>query len=180
MIAVIAIALIRSNSKLSDSEKKNVTDSLQQPFSATAKIELDQLTAVADINRTAENTLTFHIIEPQSLKDLAFQYDGTDITASYHGMSVKISDDSIIAKTLAGIMFRSISESTKDSGLEISESDGILTLKGEGADGNFSMQIDPKKHSILNLKVPSLDLSCEFSNFIFQPNSSEVESSNAS
>ena len=175
VIAAVAIFLIRSNAKLSESEQQSVTDSLQQPFSATATIRLEQMTAVADINRTAENTFTFQLVEPQALKDLSFQYNGSDITASYHGMSVTIGDDSMIAKALAGILFRSINEATKGSGVEISEADGILTLKGEGDGGNFTMQIDPKKNTILDLQVPSLDLSCEFSDFLFQPNTAESE-----
>ena len=157
---LLAWFFFHDRTQVPETKKENLVQELQQPFS----------TATADLNRTAQNTFTLHLTEPAALKDLSFQYNGEDITASYHGMSVSISDDSLVAKTLAGVLFRSLSSATEGTGVDISSKDGILLVKGENEDGRFSMQIDPKHSSILNLEVPSLDLSCEFSDFLFQKN----------
>lgn len=167
---LLAWFFFHDRTQVPETKKENLVQELQQPFSATATIKLNQITATADLNRTAQNTFTLHLTEPAALKDLSFQYNGEDITASYHGMSVSISDDSLVAKTLAGVLFRSLSSATEGTGVDISSKDGILLVKGENEDGRFSMQIDPKHSSILNLEVPSLDLSCEFSDFLFQKN----------
>lgn len=154
-------------------ESEHLEHSLDRPFTATATIRLDGTTLVADLNRSAENAFTLQIDEPQALQGLTFQYDGSNITASYHGMEVTIGDDSLIAQALAGILFRSIQEATAGSNVEISQEDGALTVQGSGEDGEFSLRIDPQRHTLLSLEVPSLDLSCEFSDFLFQSESSE-------
>lgn len=154
-------------------ESEPLEHSLDRPFTATATIRLDGTTLVADLNRSAENAFTLQIDEPQALQGLTFQYDGSSITASYHGMEVTIGDDSLIAQALAGILFRSIQEATAGSNVEISQEDGALTVQGSGEDGEFSLRIDPQRHTLLSLEVPSLDLSCEFSDFLFQSESSE-------
>ena len=150
---------------------------LDRPFTATATIRLDGATLVADLNRSAENAFTLQVQEPQALQGLAFSYDGDEILASYHGMEVAIGDDSLIARAMAGIVFRSIQEATAGSGLEISRSDGSLTIRGTGEDGEFSLQIDPERHTILELNVPALDLQCEFSDFLFQDGGALPEAS---
>lgn len=161
------------NSRSDPPEADHLTDSLDQPFTATATIRLDGTTLVADLNRSSESAFTLQLVQPEALQGLTFQYDGSRITAAYHGMEVTISDDSLVAQALAGILFRSIQQATAGSNVEISQSNGILTVQGRGEDGDFSLQIDPRRRTILSLSVPSLDLSCEFSDFLFQPKGAE-------
>lgn len=171
VIAVVGIGIltyrVTCNRPLSQEKQQQLTHDLSRPFQATANIKLDEMVIIADLNKTAPNQFTMKIAQPQTLKDLSFSYNGSDITVSYKGMSAVLSDDSFVAKTLAGIVMRSINSATESTGLHISEQDHVLVIEGSNEDGNFTMQIDKQSGSILTLNVPQLKLECNFPQFFF-------------
>lgn len=156
------------NKPISDTEQKKFSQTLNKSFSAKANIKLDQTTLVADINKTAPDAMTLQIAEPDTLKDLCFTYNGSDIVVSYKNMQVSLTDDSLISKGIAGMIMKAVNASTEESGISMHTKDGVLVLTGKTEEGKFTMQVDKKTGSILNLSIPSLDLECEFSNFMFQ------------
>lgn len=167
-----------SKRPLSEEKQQQLTSDLSRPFQAVANIKLDGLNVVADINKTASNQLTMQVTEPQTLKGLTISYNGSDITVAYLGMQAVIDDDSLLAKTMAGIIMHSIQSATEDTGVQISEQDGILTISGESDEGAFVLKLDKQSGAILSLRVPQMDLECEFSQFLFTEDSSEQQTEN--
>ena len=66
---LLAWFFFHDRTQVPETKKENLVQELQQPFSATATIKLNQITATADLNRTAQNTFTLHLTEPAALKD---------------------------------------------------------------------------------------------------------------
>ncbi len=169
VIFVVIGTIIITGSWKGSPPPEQISNQLSQPFSATANIKMKNMVMVADINKTSPQTFTFAIKQPATLKGLAFQYNGTDLNVSYKGMSVNIADDSLLAKGIAAMVIKAVNAASEETGVTMQEKDGALWIHGTNQDGDFNLKLDKQNRSLLSLDMPSLDLNCEFSNFLFQP-----------
>lgn len=167
-VAICLTVLIscENSKKLPDPEQ--LTPLVSQPFTASANIKFDDITAVADINKTSPQQFTLKVVQPEHLKDLTFRYNGSQIGIDYKGMSVDLNDDSLIAKGLTAIILKAVNAASEQSGVKVDTRDGALWIDGETEDGEFNLKLDKNTGSFLELNMPDLDLECEFTDFIFQ------------
>lgn len=142
----------------------SIADSLKQPFSASASIHTGDISAVADVNRTAPDQFTFTFQEPAQLNGLTFDYKGDMLGISYRGMSVNTSQDSLLAKGICAVIMRAINSASEQTGIQMEKQDGILSLNGSFDQRDFTVQLDESTGALLQVSIPELDLKCSFSN----------------
>lgn len=144
-----------------------VASQLSQPFDAKATIRMEDLVLTADINRTAPGQLTLAVTEPAALSGMQFAYDGTDITVSYLGLSVRLNDDSVLVTSLVRMIVDAIDKASSQSGVNVSIDGETLLVSGESASGDFDIRLNPEDGSIASLHLPELDFECRFDDFLY-------------
>ena len=144
-----------------------VAAQLSQPFDAKATIRMEDLVLTADVNRTVPGQLTLSVTEPAALSGMQFAYDGTDVTVSYLGLSVRLNDDSVLVTSLVRMIVDAIDKAASNSGIAVSIDGENLLVSGETAAGDFDLRLNPEDGSIASLHLPELDFECRFDNFLY-------------
>lgn len=139
---------------------------LSAPFSAKATVKLRDITISGDINKTDTGCATMTVLSPPSLKGISFQYDGQDIKASYHGMSVKLNADSKLAGGIIKLIVSAIDKAASNNGVSIKQSGDALTVSGDSDGTKFSVKFDRKSGSIAQISMPDLEAECSFEDFL--------------
>lgn len=135
---------------------------LTKNFTAKADIHFGEMEAVASINREGDGVYNVTLVSPKALNGMSFQYNGSDITISYLGMSVALSDDSLIANAMTTAIIKAVDTVARDQGITMKKSGNAIVMKGENDNGEFELKLDKKTGSLLNLKIPEMDLECTF------------------
>lgn len=169
IVVVFGILMFAScGKKGADPVPKSVSESLSRPFDAKAAIKMKDLVLEADINRTSPGKATIQVNEPKSLAGMNFTYDGKDIVVSYHGLSVKLDENSKLVSSLLSIIVNSIDKAASPSGVDVSLQGDQLVVSGESDSGKFNVTLDKNSRSIVSVSVPELDFECRFDDFIFE------------
>jgi hypothetical protein len=161
--AFILFLCFRPISQSSVNQKRN-TQYLSQPFSASASIHMGEVSAVADINRTAADQFTFCFQQPSSLNGLTLAYSANMVGISYHGMSVNTSQDSLLAKGIGAVIMKTLDAAASQKGINIEHEDGFLSLNGTSEYGQFCVKLEEETGALLEISIPEMDLECCFSN----------------
>lgn len=162
------LMFVSCNKKEPGSVPQSVSENLSQPFDAKATIKMKDLVLNADINRTSLGKATVTVNEPKTLAGMNFTYDGKDIVVSYHGLSVKLDENSKLVSSLLSIIVSSIDKAASKSGVDVAIEGEQLVVSGESDSGKFKIILDKKDRSIVSVNVPELDFECKFDDFIFQ------------
>ena len=136
---------------------------LAKGFTAKADIRFGGIEATATLNRIADGICDVTLIAPKALNGMKFQYNGSDIEISYLGMSVKTSDDSLLANAMAAALVKAVDAAARDSGISMKKSGKTILMKGTNDNGAFELRLDKNTGALLSLKIPSMDLECTFS-----------------
>lgn len=168
----------RSGNANDDGKGSSVSSNLQQPFTAKATITTRDFTLEADMSKTAPGCATLTVVSPPSLKNMQFQYDGKDITASYMGMSVKLDADSKLSAGLLKLLINAVDKASERNGVAIQEKGGIVTISGnisssesgkssktDDNSGKFIITMDKKSGTIGKISLPGLDAECRLADF---------------
>lgn len=116
------------------------------------------------LTRGAAGTLKMEFEAPASLKGMSMEWDGETMSAKMYGMTFEV-DPASVPESALGRGLLDVLDSAmraKDAG-ELTE-DG-LRINGETANGAYEMLSDPDTGNLISLKVPSLNLTADFSNF---------------
>ncbi len=143
------------------------TTELNHNFSAKADIKFGDLTATADINRTAPDAFTAVLNSPAALKGMTFTYQGETIRVSYKGLSVDLNEDGFAARAMTSAVVKALDSAAKDTGASVKVKGNTVEIAGKNDNGEFTLTLDKKTGSALKLKIPSLDLECKFGDFTF-------------
>lgn len=174
IISILAIfALIFSftscnGKKSKGTSAKDATATLSAPFSAKATIKLKDITVSGDISKTAKGCATMTVLSPPTLKGMQFQYDGTDIKASYLGMSVKLNSNSKVAGVILKLIVSAIDKSSQNEGISVKQVGDALLISGDSDGTKFTLKFDKKNGSIVQISMPTLEAECNFEDFLGQ------------
>ncbi len=168
MILLWSTAIFFTGCVKKEAPSQELQQNISQPFTAKATIRLENMTLMADVNKTSPQKFTLKVSEPKSLEGLTFDYDGERIGVAFKGMSVDVADDSLTAKFMANLILKSINAASEESGVTVTQQDDGLLIKGKQDSGEFEILLDRNNGSILKVNLPELDLECSFSDFLFQ------------
>lgn len=147
---------------------EQISAAISRPFDAKATIRLKDLVMTADINKTSADALTMIIEEPKTLSGMKFSYDGTDITVSYMGLSIKLDENSKLVSSAANLIVGALNKAASPSGIDVRLQEGALLVSGKSDDGDFSIKLDKANGSIVSIALPELDFTCNFDDFVFK------------
>lgn len=166
ILSVFGIIMFFINYK-SPNQSQDVVKNIKNPFTANATIKLKDLTVNADINKTKDGTATIKIIEPASLKDMLFQYNGDNIKIGYKGISVNLDENSKLVSSIISMIVNSIDTAASQSGIDVNIEDTALIISAKSNAGHFKLKIDRENGSIASISLPELEFECNFNEFIF-------------
>ena len=161
VLAGILLILCFACSKKSENDAIPPAD-MTKSFTAKADIHFGDVAATATINRIGDGVCDVTLISPQALNGMKFQYNGDQITVSYTGMSVELDDDSLLANAMATAIVKAVDMAARDQGITMKKSGKTIIMKGENDSGEFELRLDKETGSLLELKIPSMDLECTF------------------
>ena len=121
------------------------------------------------LSRTAAGLLTVTLSRPKTLEGVVMEWNGTDVTLRFGGLSWSVDPDTIPQTALGKRILQAL------DAVVYGESAGVLTedgrLKTEGTVGSgedaapFTVWSDPQTGALLGLEVPSEELTLTFSDF---------------
>lgn len=161
LLMVLLLALSAAACKKGGRPKQPVTTG----FCCDVNVKYKDMNVRGSLKRTLAGTLSFDIVEPETIKGLSMQLSGETVTLKLHGLSFDVNPElipqSALAKSLLSVLDAAIGDR---EGGEISK-DGLLT-KGSTLSGEFEILSDPETGRLLTIRMPSTDLTAEFSNFV--------------
>lgn len=147
------------------SAAKEVSESIGKGFDAKATIKMGEIKATADINRTKEGTCTFVIAEPKSMEGMTFAFDQDTVTLSYLGLNLTLDQDSMLTSAMSKAVISAINKAAEPNGIQVTAEGKALTVTGDTDSGSFTLTLDRESRSMLTLKIPALELECNFDPF---------------
>ncbi len=135
---------------------------LTKQFTAKADIHFGEIEATASFNRIGDGIYDVTLISPEALNGMNFRYNGSEIQLSYLGMSVALSDDSLLANAMTTAIVKAVDAAARDQGITMKKDGNAIVMKGNNDNGAFELRFDKKNGSLLELSVPSMDLECTF------------------
>ncbi len=135
---------------------------MTKSFTAKADIHFGEIAATASINRIGDGVYDVTLISPEALNGMKFQYNGSDISISYLGMSVALADDSLLANAMTSAIVKAVDMAARDQGITMKKSGDAVILQGNNDNGAFELRLDKKTGSLLKLEIPSMELECTF------------------
>lgn len=116
------------------------------------------------LTRGAAGTLKMEFEAPSSLKGMSMEWDGETMSAKMYGMTFEVDPASVPESALGRSLLDVLDSAMRDKDAGELTEDG-LRLNGETASGAYEMLSDPDTGNLISLKVPSLNLTADFSNF---------------
>lgn len=168
-ILFFALMAIKNSSKENAVSPKQISANLNRNFDAKATIKMHELLLTADVNRTDIGKYTIKIDEPSSLAGMVIQYDGENVSTSFHGINLNVDADSLLSSSLGKMLINSIDKASAQTGVSISSKDNVICIQGENPDkdGKFNLIMDREKGSILSISSAETDFNCNFTAFSF-------------
>ncbi|MDD4546688.1 MAG: hypothetical protein PHR24_05275 [Oscillospiraceae bacterium] len=160
LLILLSVSLIfTSCSKKSKSEQP-----IMIGFSCNIEVKYDEMNVKGYLTRSAAGTLCFDIAEPETLKDLSMQWDGSEISIKLNGISFNVEPDKVPQSALGKCILGALDSAlgVRDVG-ELTD-EGLLT-KGVSSAGDYEIISDPATGNLLNLRMPSVKLEATFSDF---------------
>lgn len=137
-------------------------ENLPNGFSATVTFTVSGVTAVADIERSASETLTLTLTEPKSLYGISFILDKETAKATYKGMELDLGSDGLITKLAVSSMLKAVNAVLEEKNIKAKRVENAIIVSGTKENMDFTATLDPKTGMLVSLSIPSLDLNASF------------------
>lgn len=147
---------------------ETVSAAIGKGFDAKATIQMGELAADVDINRTAEGICTVQMTAPKSLNGLSFAFAEETVTVSYLGLSFELNQDAVFSSAMTKAVVAAINQAAEPNGVKLAVDDEGVTVSGTTESGDFTLLLSRSDYSMLSLCIPNLDLECHFSPFSYQ------------
>ena len=117
------------------------------------------------LTRLNAGTLTLAFTEPASLKDMTMMWDGENISMKMYGLTFGVDPSEIPESALGKGIVDALDVALRGGGGGARVTEEGVKTEGDSVNGQFELLSDPESGSLLSLKVPSLNLKADFSNF---------------
>ena len=141
------------------------TTPMNSSFTAKGDITFGDLSATVDFSRTAPGAFTAVLTSPEALNGMTFSYEGETVQVSYKGLTLHLQEDGLAVKAMTSAIVDAINSAMGDSGMNVKVKGDTASITGENDNGAFTLSLNKKTGAFVELLIPSLDLSCKFSDF---------------
>lgn len=150
-------------------KKQEITqDSLPQiPSSFTSDIQVTygelEMTATVTKNEKNEFVIDFHT--PEALSPLTVTYSGSVCSAEFDGLKFETDINRFPQTEMGALAVYAITDVIEGFNVQKTYSDGIITYKGTGERGSFTLTQDAESTALIEFKTEGANLHIVFSNF---------------
>ena len=88
-----------------------------------------------------------------------------DVSLNFKGLRLDVEPSSFLASSLASALVDAFDTALRDENFSAKKKDGAVEYTAKGQTGGFTLRLDEKTGAPLSLTVPSLDLTCNFSDY---------------
>ena len=147
------------------SKKSAESLDLNKLFKVTATIESGKFKGQAVINRLGDNMWDVEFSSPNTLSGIKLSYSGEDITATYMGLSIKMSKTDAPIKGMLTMLFNAIDKSAALKDMPCVEDEKTKTFSGENENGKFNIILDKSTGNLIGFEMPDNDLKVTFTDY---------------
>lgn len=122
-----------------------------------------EMTATVTKNTKKEFTIDFHT--PEALSPLTLTYSGDKCTAEFDGLKFETDINRFPQTEVGALTVYAISDIIEGYNVQQTYSDGIITYKGTGERGAFTLTQDAETAALIEFKTEGAKLHIVFSNF---------------
>lgn len=135
-------------------------------FRCKATISYNGIEAEADVVRSADGSTRVTLNTPEALQGLQFDFAQDSVSLNFKGLKLDVEPSSFLASSMASAMVNAVNTALADENFSAKEKDGVMEYTAKGNSGSFTLGLDAKTGAPVSLVVPSLDLNCNFSDYI--------------
>lgn len=147
---------------LTGCSRRTAAEPIGEGFSCAVEAVYRELQVRGTLTREAAGTLTMQFTAPDTLNGMTARWDGSDVTLTMHGMSFAMDPASVPESALGEEIVAAFDAALRGEG-ERTQKDGKLTVRDQGANGEYTLVFDADTGHPLSLSVPSLPLTATFS-----------------
>lgn len=119
-----------------------------------------ELTVSGTLTRPSPATLSLALTEPATLKGLTLRWDGTQLTATWHGLSVPLNREELPDTALIEGLIGALEAAPAAENRTVTE-EGVLT-EGNLNGNAFHLLSDPTTGALIKLEIPTLAITVAF------------------
>lgn len=149
---------------LTGCSRKAAVEPIGEGFSCSVSGVYRDMQVRGTLTREAVGTLTMSFTAPETLDGLTARWDGNDVTLTMHGMSFAMEPDEVPESALGEEIVAAFDAARRGEG-ERTQKDGKLSVRGNGANGEYVLVFDAATGHPLSLSVPRLPLTLAFTDF---------------
>lgn len=134
-------------------------------FECDVAVQYGDMNVKGHLTRSSAGTLQLDISEPETLKGMSMIWNGEKVILKLYGLSFDVNPENIPQSALGLSILKALDAMLSDKGSGEITSEGFIT-KGVLNGSEFEIISDPSTGKLLSLKIPSLELTANFTNFI--------------
>lgn len=129
-------------------------------FTCNITAQCGDLTVKGTLSRPTPAELTLTLSEPATLNGLTFHFNGTELAAEWHGLSIPLNREELPSTALTEGLITALESA--DTLTEHTVTEAGLVTEGTAKNHAFSLLSDPETGALRQLNIPSLDLYVTF------------------
>jgi hypothetical protein len=134
-----------------------------EPFTCTANITTEDLTAVGKLSRYGVESWEIEFSEPETLSGVTLTFDGVNSEASYKGLSFSMPKSAVPVNSMLLCLATAVDEISTSDEKECTSSEGFFTFKGSTDCGDYILNVKEDTGNIATFSMKNLGLNIVFS-----------------
>lgn len=134
-------------------------------FDAQITIKSGEAALTAALGRDKDGEVTLTVKEPSPLAGVVLKQKGGQIIASYGNMEVPLKLQGLPAGSAVEPLFSMLSGAAEMIGASVQEKNGRLILSGDCSGGAYTVTLDKKSGTVLQVNFPQAGFTCDFERF---------------
>ena len=162
---------------VANNETVSTKDIFSEPFTCTANIVTDELSAIGTLSRHGYENWDIEFSEPATLSGVMISFDGVNSEASYKGLSFSMPKSAVPVNSMLLCLATAVDEISSSEEKDCSSSEGLLTFKGSTDCGDYILTVNEDTGDIAMFEMKNLNLVITFSDVTTLENTSIEETS---
>lgn len=135
-------------------------------FEAEVTIKSGDASLTAVLGRDESGGVTLTVKEPSPLAGVVLKQNGDQLIASYGNMEVPLTLQGLPAGSAIKPLFSMLSGAAEMIGASVKQEDGKLVLSGSCDAGPYTVTLDQKNGTVLQVDFPDAGFTCDFDRFL--------------
>ena len=145
--------------------KKSEPVNMNRLYSVDANVKVGNFTADIGLNRLGNGVWDINFTKPDNLNGLSISYENDKANITYKGLSFALAKEDIPVKAIMSNLTNVLDNAALGKDISFTKKDGKITAKGKVNGIDYSITLDEKTGTILQLALPKQDLEVSFKDY---------------